>query len=76
MDPLKRCARCTRSRPLSEFVKHRATLDGRGSYCRPCRRDYQRAYRAANPEKVERWNAKRRVGSRRRTRQSERYRWR
>lgn len=38
---VKRCAKCGLTKPLSEFNRHRASADGRQSYCRSCAREYR-----------------------------------
>ena len=39
---MKLCRKCGLSRPLSEF--HRRGASGTQAWCKPCRRDYDRAY--------------------------------
>jgi hypothetical protein len=41
----KRCGRCGRNKPLTEFHKWR---DGHQSWCKPCRRKYAAAHYQAN----------------------------
>jgi hypothetical protein len=62
--PLKRCSQCNEDKPKTEFKKAKGTVDGLGSWCLPCRREYQRKWRAANRDKVDAQNARRRVGYR------------
>jgi hypothetical protein len=49
---MKRCADCKQGKPLAEFGANRKAKDGLKSYCRPCSAERQRAYVAANKEKV------------------------
>lgn len=37
---MKLCPLCQRVKARSEFHRNTGTLDGRFSYCKPCRRDY------------------------------------
>ncbi len=46
-ESLKTCSRCKAEKPLSEFWK-----DGRANYCKPCEKEYKRAYYLANRDKV------------------------
>lgn len=41
---MKRCSRCHCEKPPEDFGLNARTRDGRFAYCRPCARDYQRAY--------------------------------
>lgn len=43
----KRCPMCGRVLPIAEFPPNRTRKDGRYEYCRPCKRDYDRAYMMA-----------------------------
>lgn len=38
----KRCRECRRTKPISEFPKHRNRPDGHGAECKPCKREYMR----------------------------------
>lgn len=38
---VKRCAKCGLKKPIAEFNRHRASADGRQSYCRSCAREYR-----------------------------------
>lgn len=44
----KRCARCQKVRPVSEFYK--SPRDGYGSQCPPCRKERRQELKAKNPE--------------------------
>jgi hypothetical protein len=33
---VKRCPRCRRYKPFTDFPKNRASRDGLGTYCKPC----------------------------------------
>lgn len=48
----KRCADCLARRPSAEFGANKRSKDGLKSYCRLCSSARQRAYVAANKEKV------------------------
>lgn len=49
---VKTCRRCGEEHPLDAFSRDRAKSDGRGSYCKPCRRAHHAEWRARNPEHV------------------------
>lgn len=49
---LKRCADCKEQRPAGDFGANKRSKDGLKSYCRSCSSARQRAYVAANREKV------------------------
>lgn len=60
---MKRCSSCREMQPLSNFCKHSGMRDGLGGQCKSCRSAYRkanrhkkvaydRAYRAANPERA------------------------
>lgn len=53
-DETKRCPMCKRTLPLSEFPPNKSRKDGRYGYCRPCKRDYDRAYMTARRARAER----------------------
>lgn len=55
----KRCCGCKQVKPHLEFYAHRATGDGRTSYCRDCAREYGKKHRAKYPVKVRESNARR-----------------
>lgn len=40
---MKTCTKCQIPKPLDEFVKDKRRVDGRGSWCAPCNREYMRA---------------------------------
>lgn len=40
----KRCARCGKVKPASEFSKNSATSDGLQAYCKECHKAYMRGY--------------------------------
>lgn len=48
----KTCAKCRNEKPASEFPKRKCNLDGLYSYCKACKSDEDRLYRANNTEKV------------------------
>lgn len=43
----KRCGRCGRRKPQDLFYRNRAQPDGLDTWCKECRKRYQRARRAA-----------------------------
>lgn len=49
--PEKQCARCHEMKPVTEFSVTVKATGKRHSYCRPCLRDWRRAWRAAHPER-------------------------
>jgi hypothetical protein len=62
----KRCTRCQGWLPLEAFPPNPKLRSGFHSYCRACRDEYRREWRAAHPEAIERYNIKRRLGERER----------
>lgn len=52
MIEMKRCPMCKRVLPLSDFPPNSARKNGRYEYCRPCKRDYDRAYMATRRAKA------------------------
>jgi len=52
----KRCPRCKRDLPRTEFGEQQSRKDGLDSYCRECRRAYQRERQkknaSRNPDEV------------------------
>jgi len=46
----KTCTECKKTKPLEEYKKHKAGRFGRGSKCKDCERERQRAWRARNPD--------------------------
>jgi len=61
----KRCARCEKTKPVTEFARHRYSKDGLKSWCNECRREAKRAWIEANPEKYleqkRRWRQRRQL---------------
>jgi hypothetical protein len=43
----KRCSICKTEQPIENFHKDSQKKDGRSSWCRPCTRDKETAYKAA-----------------------------
>lgn len=41
----KRCSRCSKTKPKSDFARNKALADGLSAYCRACKRDDDRARR-------------------------------
>ena len=50
MSASKVCTQCREEKPLSEFCKDGRRKDGRGSKCKPCVRDINRAWEGRNEE--------------------------
>lgn len=46
----KRCPKCESLRPISDFAKDSARPDGRGCWCRVCRKAYHAVWYARNQE--------------------------
>lgn len=44
MTEKKKCGKCTRSKPLNDFHKHKRSKDGLQSYCKNCQVECARAY--------------------------------
>ena len=53
---MKKCSKCSESKPRDEFPKRKSSRDGLHGWCRPCFRAYytqaMRNWRAANPERA------------------------
>lgn len=47
---MKKCAKCSETKPAEMFAKDRQKADGRDAYCRRCRADYQTAWRNRDRE--------------------------
>lgn len=59
---MRRCGRCGREKPLSEFAWRRKLRGQLDNYCRPCRADYKQEHYAANRQRyIDRAAARRRV---------------
>lgn len=41
---MKTCTKCHTEKSLDEFVKDKRRVDGRGSWCVPCNREYMQAF--------------------------------
>lgn len=50
--PVKTCARCGVTKPVSEFRPQRVGRNGVGGYCIPCVREYNREYYYRNRELI------------------------
>lgn len=48
----KRCTRCKKTKPLSEFYNSKKEKYGKTSWCKVCSLDHQREWRAKNNDKV------------------------
>ena len=49
---MKICSLCNCSKDYSEFLKSKETKDGLGSWCKPCRKEYNIKYRMDNDTKL------------------------
>ena len=49
---MQRCGRCKVEKPLDHFDRDSKRKSGRFPYCRPCRLEYAREWRAKNPAKA------------------------
>lgn len=49
---MKTCKICNEEKTLEEFTKSKKSLDGRGSYCKLCHRQYTKTWNERNPERV------------------------
>lgn len=47
---MKSCPKCKTCKPLSEFYKEKASLDGLSCWCKSCKRAYTAAYQKSHPE--------------------------
>jgi hypothetical protein len=54
VDDSKVCARCRAAKALKDFGPDRNAGDGRGKWCRECKREYKAVWRARNIDKVRR----------------------
>jgi hypothetical protein len=48
---VKKCVKCGKVQPYSEFYWAKGTADERACRCKSCTSAHQKAYRIANPEK-------------------------
>ena len=66
----KKCSKCEKIQPVSEFYRDKRNKDGYNYSCKTCENVYATAWRKANPEKVKaksRGHTKRSFESRRNT---------
>ena len=52
MSKTKRCPRCGETKPIDDFSLNRSRADGRGCWCRSCRKGAQARYRRDNKAKI------------------------
>lgn len=52
MEKKKRCPRCKRTKPFSNYHRNPARRDGIQVYCKPCMAFHARAYRQRHPERA------------------------
>lgn len=45
---MKKCAKCSKSKPVKEFCKKKRNPDGLNSWCGKCNSEYQQARRISN----------------------------
>ena len=50
---MKKCTKCKKDKPLTEFHKSKQSKDGYRWQCKQCDKVYTKAYRKANPNKCE-----------------------
>jgi hypothetical protein len=48
----KTCTKCRKTKEVEQFYRKSGNRDGKDSWCRTCRKEYQRAWRAANLDTV------------------------
>jgi hypothetical protein len=60
-EPMKRCAKCRRLRPVSAFSRDRRAKSGVAGTCKRCAVKANRAWRHANPAKVRAYDRARRT---------------
>jgi hypothetical protein len=51
----KICVRCKVEKPLSEFTDAKTSIDGKASYCKPCRREIQKRFKALPERRREKY---------------------
>ncbi len=61
---MKKCKKCSQTKPFSEFRKNKKAKDGCQAYCLPCDKEFQKEYYIANKEKVIKNSTKQRERSR------------
>jgi len=49
---VKTCTKCGKTKPLSDFYRHKGTLDGHHGWCKPCHRASTDAATAALRERM------------------------
>lgn len=54
----KRCSKCGKEKPVTEFHKSKKNKDGLKCACKVCRNAAKAKYRAENPEKIKEYHAK------------------
>ena len=52
---MKRCGKCGRSKPMSEFSRNKNRKDGINLWCRMCAAEYRREWYKANPNYNREW---------------------
>ena len=40
---MKKCSKCHKTKPLSEYYKNKSRLDGRGTFCKMCHGEYYKS---------------------------------
>ena len=46
----KKCSKCNRILPISEFSKNKTTKDGLQNWCKECKNKYNQTYEQTNKE--------------------------
>ena len=59
----KRCSKCGRILPLSEFSKCKSSKDGRFSYCKDCKKEFAKAYYAKHRGEIKAYDAEYRANN-------------
>lgn len=60
MENTKRCSKCGRELPLSEFYKRKSSKDGLQAYCKDCKKQHGKQWRADNSDYFKQWYAEHR----------------
>jgi len=54
-EPTKKCSKCGRELPLSEFTKHKITKDGLRTYCKECQKESDKLYRENHTDDISKY---------------------
>lgn len=58
MNQSKRCRHCGETKPRADFPVDRKVSDGLSSWCRSCKNEGARRWRAEHPDYSRNWHAK------------------